>query len=216
MSMKIWTYGCSFTAGYNESFLSDEIWPNLLSIGEKYELVNRGHAGGGFHNVREYILQDIGRVGIEDLMIVQLPTSNRVCIPYFKTKWDSFMRIRHEHPKGTIGWIEYMKDFDGLVDTLGYEASILFDLLDRLELKWLWWSAEKASKSLGIYTKNRLSLSKYNTYEDWIWNNKKYWIDVDKGDWHQNKEGHIVQAKDFSKQIKKHLTRRRERGRLLL
>lgn len=203
--MKIWTYGCSFTSGYNELLFSKHIWPSLLDIGEEYELVNRGYVGLGFHNVREFILEDIGRADKQDLLIIQLPTSNRVVIPYFETIWDSFMRIRDKDPNGTASWIKYMKDFDGLVEALGQEASIVFDLLNRLDLKWMWWSAEKASKSLNKYNNNRLSINDYDTYEDWIWGNKQYWVDKDKGDWHQNIEGQKAMASTFSKQIKQYL-----------
>lgn len=201
--MKIWTYGCSFTAGYKGLLFSNKVWGNLLSIGQEYEFVNRGHAGGGFHDVREYLLKDIGTIQAQDLVIIQLPTPTRVCIPYFETKWDSLMRIRHEHPEGTIGWTEYMKDWQGLVDALGQEASIVFDMLDRLQLRWMWWTTEKASKSLNKYSSNRLKLNQYDTYEEWIWDNKTYWYKED--DWHQNIEGHRTMANIFSKQIREYM-----------
>lgn len=197
--MKIWTYGCSFTSGYNELQFTDEVWTNKLTLNQPYSLKNRAQGGGGFHDVRRHLLRDIGEINSDDLIIIQLPTSNRVCIPYFQTEWDSFMRIVNEHPEGTIGWLHYLKDRDDLIDALAEEAIVLFELLNRLKLKWMWWSSERTSHLLDKFDYNRLILEEYFSYEDWIWNNRQYWIKED--DWHQNIEGHNKLANIFSKQI---------------
>ena len=203
--MKIWTYGCSFTSGYEHLLFSDKLWPYHLDIGRKYEVVNRGHGGGGFYDVRRYLLTDIGTISSEDLVIVQLPTSNRVCIPYFETEWDSFMRIRHEHPDSTVGWLKYMKDREGLIETLKDEVEIVFDLMLRLQMKWMWWSAEKASKSLyGKYPYSNLKLDGIDNYEEWIFSNSEYWYNDN--DWHQNELGHKKMGELFSNHVKTYLS----------
>ena len=197
--MKVWTYGCSFTAGYKELMYSDYLWDRLLSFNREYIAINRGHGGGGFHNVRENILQDIGKISKDDLIILQLPTSNRVVIPYFKKEWDSFMRIRYEQPEGTIGWLSYLKDFDERIQAYAREVSLIFDLLKRLHLKWVWWPVEDTSEILDKYSNNRLEIVGHSTFEKWIWSSKEYWYA--ENDWHQSILGHKTMADSFSKQI---------------
>ena len=222
--MRIWIYGCSFSSGYKELDFDKNTWPYLLSnysfeiidrghgegsfkqdwpfllSNHSFEIIHRGHGGGSFYDVREYLLQDIGKIKEDDLLIIQLPTSNRVVIPYFVKEWDSFMRIMNEHPEGTVEWIRYMEDFDGLRDALAKEATTVFDLLNRLNLNWVWWTAEKASKSLyDKYPENNLKLDQYDSYEEWIFKNKEYWRNSN--DWHQNIEGHKALANTFRKQL---------------
>lgn len=202
--MKIWTYGCSFTAGYEEYYLSDKTWPYFLDIGVEYEVENRGHGGGGFYNVREHLLNDIGRIKPSDLVILQLPSPNRVVIPYFEEEWSSFMKVQFEQPKGTIGWLKYMKTIEGLIEALGKEADIIFRLLNRLDITWVWWTAERPSKFLKTdYGKNLLRFNEHDNYVDWIYTRTEFWNN--NKDWHQNANGHEAMAVMFSSYIRMHL-----------
>ena len=198
--MRIWIYGCSFSSGYEELYFDKRTWPYLLA-NNTHEIVHRGKGGGSFYDVREYLLQDIGKIKEDDLLIIQLPTSNRVVIPYFVEEWNSFMGIRDKHPKGAIEWIRYMKDFDGLRDALANEVITVFDLLNRLNLNWVWWTAEKASKNLyDKYPDNNLKIEQYDNYEQWIFDNRQYWNEQP-DDWHQNIEGHKAMARTFKEQL---------------
>lgn len=198
--IKIYTYGCSFTAGYEELMFSEYTWQNHLKLSCNYEPVNRGHGGGGFYDVRKYVLQDIGVFTNDDIVIIQLPTPNRVVIPYFQTQWDSFMRIRHEHSSDTIGWLKYLKDRDGLRYELAKEAELIFDLLCRLNIKWYWWTAEQPDNLLiDKFSDKMLTIENQICYEDWIWKNQQFWRNPN--DWHQSKQGHLAIANSFSHQI---------------
>lgn len=204
--MTVWTYGCSLTSGYNELRLSNKTWPHFLDIGSKYNVVNRADVAKPFHHARQQLLNDIGHIKDNDLVIFQLTFAHRVFNPYFIEDYDLSLKIKTWHlPKGDKAWLPYLKDDTGLESTLKQEALILFNLMKRLKIKFMWWSGGlKNDNSLEEFLNNKLELENFNCYMDWIDKNSK--VCYERGDFHVNEDGHRVMAKSFSKQIRNYMS----------
>ena len=210
-SMRIWTYGCSFTSGFMEYYLlaerAKDAWPHLLDIGQEYEVVNRGIPGAGFYSIRNEILKNIGTIRRDDLIICQLPNAFRIEVPYFVDDYSSFINIQRRGKEviDRYAWFKYLRTFEEMDQVLEDETEIVFDMLNRLGLRFLWWSVDNPSNEfIEKYSKNYIKLENDKGYYDWIHNNKEYW-NVPEKDFHQNGKGHQALADIISKRIIEYL-----------
>lgn len=203
--MNVWTYGCSLTSGYQELRLTDKTWPHYLDIGSRFNVINRADVAKPFHHAREQLLNDIGLIKKEDLVIFQLTFAHRVFIPYFKEEYDLSLKVKDWYlPKGDPAWFIYLKDSKELNITFKKEAIVLFKLMKRLEIRFMWWSGGLENDDLlEEFLHNKLQIEEANCYMDWIDKNNR--VRYEKGDFHVNEDGHKLIAKSFSKQIRKFL-----------
>lgn len=200
-NINIWTYGCSLTAGYEELKLTDKVWPHHLDIGIPFNVINRANVGKSFYDASQKLLNDIGNIKKNDLVIFQLTFSHRLYLPYFTEEYDSYRKVRDWHlPKGNPAWFQYMKESDGLDFTLKEESLVLFRLMNRLGIKFMWWTLNLYDDTiLEEFIDNKLSIEKEPCYLAWV--EKNYKIHYRPNDMHVNEDGHKLIAQSFSPQI---------------
>ena len=191
-------YGCSFTHGYKEEILKG--WVTRLKLSRKYKLINRGHAGAGWVTVRSYILNDIPKFKKGDVAIIQIPFLYRVEIPYFKTKYDSFMRYWNEQRGKTLEWGKFVKEEEELREVITQEVLQIFKILEALDVKVIWWSSQHMPE-LKKSKYEQLTLDGYDCYFDW--SHTRYDLCVSEDDTHLNVKGYEYQAEFFSRQLNK-------------
>jgi len=85
----LWVYGCSHSTGWvwNENHSPHTYfkpWPEIVSEGIGYNLINRAKEGSSFHNIRDKILNDIPSWNEEDLVLIQETYRVRATSPYIK------------------------------------------------------------------------------------------------------------------------------------
>lgn len=195
---KLFAYGCSWTHGYREEI--DKGWVTRLKLNSEYKLINKGHSGAGWVTVRDKILTDIPTYSPNDVLIVQIPFSYRVEVPYFLRKYDSFMRFINEHPEGTIEWLKYILPAEELEKVTSLEVLRIFRILDYIGVKVIWWQAENMP-TLMESEYPMLKLDGYNSYFDWSHTRYDLVVSGDETDTHLTPKGYDYQAEFFSKQL---------------
>lgn len=201
----LWTYGCSFTAGYEKLRHTNKTWQYYLDLGSPIEIINKADVAKPLNHAREELMGDLGSIQREDLVIFQLTFSNRVFVPYFKEEYDLYFKVRDWHvPKGDMVWFPYMKEGRELDEALMKEAYVIFTMLQNLNIRFMWWTAGELDEDLvDPFKANMLTFGNHQSYYKWINHNLNLWYQ--KGDPHQNEDGHKLMADIFSKQIRKYL-----------
>jgi hypothetical protein len=210
--MKIYFYGCSHTIGYGE-VEQKNTWTTQLNIGVEYEPINRGIKGASWKLVKDSIFNDIGKLTNKDLIIVSVPSVVRLHIPEFIKEWNSTLKIRKYIDENSIddriGWMEYMENYDNLIEIVGNDVKQVLNILREFDFNFLWWSSDTLDVVKEEYLSQYLDFEDEQNYLEFVKNekNKKFCI---KNDLHLNLEGHILQSKIFSKQIISYLYKRKE------
>lgn len=101
---RLWTFGDSFTFGhgcrpisfhkealYNTIYsqyidLNKPIWPEYVSKELNLDLLNHGVSGASNDYILDYVLNEIKNFKKDDLIVIQLSTSGRYDLPFFKEK----------------------------------------------------------------------------------------------------------------------------------
>jgi hypothetical protein len=179
---KLWIYGCSFSTDYTRKFceLEGKTWYEYVSDKFNLEIENYAYNGHGIVSTILEIIKTQSEWREDDLVIIQLPDSQRIDIP---TLSDSTNPYAIEKDKGEL--VDRMKTRirDLGLEHMDSEQIILWDsfisLLNLHSNKNIYTWFIHHTTAFGEYAKHTNSLYD-GSVMDWINQNKAYINEEDK------------------------------------
>ena len=201
---RLWIYGCSFSEPFSfyddavyydeddvRCFYNLEYWGSYLANKLNMKVINRALPGMGWNYIVNEIDNDTLSWNKEDLIIISPSFFSRVTVMEF-TKTDAGPEV-----------VNFYKPFYDIVEFNKARWLAKIKTLQHFGYNvYTWVVDENANDAIDL---KNLILTPDNdiNWKDWMDRHKEFWIDVDKNDWHFNKEGHIAVADAMYNFIKK-------------
>jgi hypothetical protein len=195
----LWIYGCSFSEPFGlevdtpfsldfasgiRDFKGVSYWGTYLANHLGYHCISKGTAGRGWNYINYRIDQDILKWNTNDIIIISPSIFSRIDIIEFEPDKNPIISRNPE-----FKCHDMMRPIDELTEENKERWKIKVGILQKVGFHIYTWCIDECQNIEQMINLIPAPNNSYN-WQDWIYSHKEYWLDVERGDYHFNDNGH--------------------------